>query len=213
MDENPFEEIEGVGKRKKGKTQLTIDEARVLLATCLAADGIGATAALCCLLLAMRAGEIVGLSPRSIDDGGRILRIDVAKTDAGIRLIEIPEVLRDRLPALAAASFDRHWGNRNVHRLCKKAGVTNVGPHALRGTHASLATQAASVTHRHYTKPSLSVSPAACARKALHISSNNSRRPSTAPGSALRASKASKSALGEFRSATALSARYWRCGL
>ncbi len=117
----------------------------------------------------MRAGELVGLSPRSIDDGGRILRIDVAKTEAGIGLIEIPEVLRDRLPALAAASFDRHWVNRQVHRLCKKAGVTDVGPHALRGTHASLATQAGatsqlvadtlghastSVTHRHYTKPS-----------------------------------------------------------
>jgi len=34
------------------------------------------------------------LKHMSIADGGRILRIDVAKTEAGVRLIEIPEVLR-----------------------------------------------------------------------------------------------------------------------
>jgi integrase len=169
MDENPFDGVEGVGRRKRGKTQLSIDEARAFVETCLAEESTGATAALCCLMLAMRSGEIVGLGARSIDDGGRILRIDVAKTEAGVRLIEIPEVLRDRLPALVAASFDRHFVNRQVHRLCRKAGVTDVGPHALRGTHASLATRAGatsqlvadtlghastSVTHRHYTKAS-----------------------------------------------------------
>ena len=165
---NPFAGIKGVGKRKRGKTQLTIDEARRFVATCLAEDSIHATAALCCLLLAMRAGEIVGLTPRAIDDGGRILRIerDTTKTDAGARLIEVPDVLRDRLPALAAASITRHQINHHVHRLCKDAKVTDVGPHALRGTHASLATRAGAtsqlvagtlghastdITHQHYT--------------------------------------------------------------
>ncbi len=169
LEGNPFGGVEGVGKRKKGKTQLTIDEARTMVTTCLADESIGATAALCCLLLAMRSGEIVGLSSRSIDDGGRILRIDVAKTEAGVRLIEIPDVLRDRLPALADATITRHFVNYHVHRMCRLAGVTDVGPHALRGTHASLATRAGAtsqlvadtlghastdITKRHYTKRS-----------------------------------------------------------
>ena len=188
MSRNPFERVEGVGKRKKGKTQLTIDEARKFIDTCLnyehpvmRADGrnktrasqldpqVGVTAAMCCLILAMRASEIAGLTPRSIDDGGRVLRVfrSTTKSDAGERLLEVPEMLQDRLPALAAAEISRHQINNWVHRLCKVAGVTDVGPHALRGTHASLATRAgatsqlvagslghasSAVTHRHYTK-------------------------------------------------------------
>ncbi len=167
LSSNPFEGIDGVGKRKRGKKQLTIDESRKFLATCLAVDDIGATAALCCLVLAMRCGEIVGLTGRSIDDNGRIVRIDEAKTAAGVRLIEVPEMMRDRMPALAAANIDRHWINREVHRMCALAGVEDVGPHALRGTHASLATRAGAtsqlvadtlghasttVTTQHYTQ-------------------------------------------------------------
>ncbi len=185
---NPFEKVEGVGKRKKGKGQLTIDEARKFVDACLnyqhpemRGDGrnrmrtpkldpqIGVTAAMCCLILAMRASEIAGLSPRSIDDGGRVLRVfrDTTKSDAGERLLEVPEILRDRLPALAATTISRYQVNNWVHRICKAAGITDVGPHALRGTHASLATRAGAtsqlvagslghasteVTHRHYTK-------------------------------------------------------------
>ncbi len=188
LERNPFAKVEGVGKRRKGKTQLTIDEARKFINTCLnyehppvRADGrnktrssqldpqVGVTAAMCCLILAMRASEITGLTPRSIDDGGRVLRIfrSTTKSDAGERLLEVPEMLQDRLPALAAAEISRHQINNWVHRLCKVAGVTDVGPHALRGTHASLATRAgatsqlvagslghasSAVTHRHYTK-------------------------------------------------------------
>ncbi|MCP4467737.1 MAG: tyrosine-type recombinase/integrase [Halieaceae bacterium] len=188
LSNNPFAEVEGVGKRKKGKTQLTIDEARRFLDVCvnythptMRADGrnkmrtpkldpqVGVTAAMCCLLLAMRAGEIAALTPRSIDDGGRVLRIfrDGTKTDAGERLLEVPDVLRDRLPALAAADISRYQVNAWVHTMCKVAGVADVGPHALRGTHASLATRAGAtsqlvagslghasteVTNRHYTR-------------------------------------------------------------
>lgn len=164
---NPFAGIKGVGKRKRGKKQLTIDEARRFVDVCLAEDSIHATAALCCLLLAMRSGEIVKLTPRDIDDGGRVLRVEDAKTEAGNRLIEVPEVLRARLPALAAAEYTRHRVNHHVHRLCKVAKVADVGPHALRGTHASLATRAGAssqlvadslghassdVTRQHYTE-------------------------------------------------------------
>jgi integrase len=169
LTNNPFAGIKGVGKRKRGKVQLTIDESRKFVDTCLAEDSTNATAALCCLLLAMRAGEICGLTPRAIDDGGRILRVErsTTKTEAGERLIEVPDVLRSRMPALAAAEMTRHRINHHVRRLCRLAGVTEVGPHALRGTHASLATRAGatsqlvastlghaktSVTEAHYTE-------------------------------------------------------------
>ncbi len=136
---------------------------------CQAEDSHATTAALCCLVLAMRSGEIVGLTPSSIDDDGRLLRVFEAKTDAGVRLIEIPEVLQERLPALAGATITHHFVNDHVRRLCKLAKVTLVGPHALRGTDASLATRAGArsqlvadtlghasthVAHHHYTKPS-----------------------------------------------------------
>lgn len=51
---------------------------------------------MCCLVLGLLAGEVADISARSIDDEGRILRVDESKTDAGIRLVAGPEVLRPR---------------------------------------------------------------------------------------------------------------------
>jgi integrase len=140
------------------------------MVVCLASDEDGATVVLCSLLLALRAGEVAAIGPRSIDDQGRILRVEESKTEAGIRLIEVPEVLQPRLDALAKApKKTRHWVATRGRRWCKLAGVTEVGPHALRGTHASLATRAgassqlvaatlghtsATVTEAHYTQQS-----------------------------------------------------------
>jgi integrase len=164
---NPFADVEGVGKRKRGKVQLTIDESRKLVGACLASDSTGATATLCCLLLALRASEVANISLRALDDGGRILRVMESKTEAGIRLLEVPDVLRPRMAALAELDVDRHWVGYHVRLWCERAGVTVVGPHSLRGTHASLATGAGatsqlvagslghastSVTEAHYTK-------------------------------------------------------------
>lgn len=168
---NPFSGIKGVGRRVRGKLQLTIDESRKFVATCMGENSPEATAALCCLLLALRSSEIVGLTARSIDDGGRVLRVWEKKGDGKTltahRLIEIPDVLQPRMLAMAEATLTRHTINHHVRRLCKLAGVTIVGPHALRGTHASLATRAGatsqlvastlghaktSVTEAHYTE-------------------------------------------------------------
>lgn len=166
---NPFADVDGVGKCKRGKEQLSIDESRTLMRSCLDSIDIGATATLVCLIMGLRASEVARISPRSIDDDGRVLRIDRAKTVAGDRLVEIPEVLRDRIIALAnSPARERHWVSRCVRGQCKRAGVTVVGPQALRGTHATLATSVGAtsqlvastlghastkVTERHYTKP------------------------------------------------------------
>ena len=78
ISRSPVEEVQGVGKRKHGKPQLRIDEARrwVGKATELAGRGeSGAVAALVSLLMGMRAYEIVTRVVRDLDDGGRLLWI------------------------------------------------------------------------------------------------------------------------------------------
>jgi len=94
------EEVQGVGKRKHGKPQLRIDEARrwVAKATEMAGQGeSGAVAAFVSLLMGMRASEITTRVPRDLDDGGRLLSIPDAKTEAGKRIRQVPEVLQPYL--------------------------------------------------------------------------------------------------------------------
>ncbi len=171
MSSNPFEGIEGKGRRKRGKKQLTRDEAKVLMDYCLEDPHVHTTAVLCCLVLGMRAGEIIKLTPRSLDMGGTIVRIErsTTKSDAGERLLEIPSCLKDRMPALCSATLNNTQLYRRSLMMCRRAGVEQVGPHALRGTHASLARAvgatsqlvssalghaSTSVTEAHYTSQS-----------------------------------------------------------
>ena len=44
--------------------------------------------------MGLRAGEIVNIGRRDIDDNGRLLWIPDSKTEAGRRILEIPEILR-----------------------------------------------------------------------------------------------------------------------
>lgn len=169
VESNPWTEIEAVGRCKRGKPQLTIDESRKLVATCLASDRTDATAVLVCLLLGLRSAEVAAIDSRCLDDGGRLLRVPGTKTEAALRIVEVPEVLRDRLAAFAA---EPGWTTFRVYhavpRWCARAGVSRVSPHGLRGTHASLATSAGAtgalvaaqlghaseaVTKAHYSQP------------------------------------------------------------
>jgi integrase len=153
---DPFADIEPTGRCARGKPQLRVDEARRFLTTALAENSDAGLAAAMALLLAMRASEITNRVARDVDDGGRILWIERAKTRAGDRQLEIPEVLRPRLVALAAnrapgerlfGDVDRHWLGYHVRRLCKAAKVPVVPPHGLRGTHSSISAQAVPVDH------------------------------------------------------------------
>ena len=83
---NPLEEVTGVGRRRHGKAQLRIDEARRWQAKALqfADQGEeGAVAAMMALLMGMRASEIVSRVVRDLDDEGRLLWIPETKTEAG----------------------------------------------------------------------------------------------------------------------------------
>jgi integrase len=153
---NPAEGVRGQGRRRRGKTQLRIDEARRWrdVALALAPREPGALAALLTLYLSMRASEITGLRVRDVDDGGRVIWIAESKTEAGRRCIEVPEqpaTLRALLVALAgdrpgdALLFGRHWRDwprEWVQRICELAGVPRVTAHGMRGLGATLAVAA-----------------------------------------------------------------------
>lgn len=161
---NPWKDVEPVGKRRKGKAKLRVDEARALMATCMRLDDEAAVAAMCGLLLGFGASEIVERVGRDVDDGGAILWMDHGKTENRERNVEVPllpeplepEWLRRKLAELAAeagpagylwragsrskkAHRDRNWVLDNVKRICRLAGVPEVTSHGLRGTNATIA--------------------------------------------------------------------------
>jgi len=179
-DQALLADVKGEGKRRCGKQKLTLDESRKFLAACLELTasanakkrtaGIGSAMA---LLFGMRASEITDLPVRDLDAGGTVIRIAHAKSQAGIRALQVPEWFRPHLQRLAEGKspsqpligHNRSWLYRNVRALCRKAGVTEAPPHGLRGTHADLALMAAAtplsvskalghsstaVTFRHY---------------------------------------------------------------
>lgn len=174
IKENPFAEVRGVGKlRPRGKSlgksgnELRVKGARewYAKALALAADGDqGAIAGLTALLLGMRAGEIVSRRVRDLDEDaapGDLLWIPCSKTAAGRRTLEVPDVLRPHLLACAEGKAgDRHifelavgqphdngWIRRQVHRICKAAGVPVVTAHAMRGLLATLASERGMAGH------------------------------------------------------------------
>ena len=172
---DPFAGLEPTKPRGRGKPQLRIDEARAWVDLALAEDTDEGLAAAMAVLMGLRASEITQRVVRDVDDGARVLWIDRAKTRAGDRQLEVPEVLRPRLAALVAGrgggellwrdpKNDRHWLYRHVKRLCKLAGVPAVSPHGLRGTWSSIGAESmpvdqvaralghvsAAVTRRHY---------------------------------------------------------------
>jgi len=94
LQANPFAAIKGRGRRKRGKPQLRIEEARIFMTCCpeLAPRDDGTILALAYLLLGARAGEVVLRQVRDVDDGDRLLWIPDSKTEAGRRQLEVPNV-------------------------------------------------------------------------------------------------------------------------
>jgi integrase len=159
VSRSPIEEVQGVGKRRHGKPQLRIDEARrwVGKATELAGKGeAGAVAALVSLLMGMRASEITSRVVRDLDDEGKLLWIPDAKTEAGKRTLQVPEVLQPHLRALAKGKgsqdrlFGEHWRDwvrKWVKRICVAAKVPEVSAHGMRGLHSTLALEHGASAH------------------------------------------------------------------
>ncbi len=157
---NPFEAVKPVGRRRSGKPQLRIDEARKFMAVALQKAQAGDTLAvgvLLMLLLGLRASEVLQRPVRDLDDGGRILWISRGKTANARRRLQVPEVLQPLLRQLAQGRAPTAWlfGTTRsgrpkhleylwskVHALCQAAGVPVVCAHSLRGLHSTLALEA-----------------------------------------------------------------------
>lgn len=139
----------------RGKPQLRIDEGARLL-TALLADPRGtATLLMCCLLLGLRRGEALALTARDLDQGGAVLVVERGKTFRAARRLQVPDVLRPRLQALAAAAppgarlvaCGKNTLSDALHRHLAALGLPRVCPHSLRGLHATAAREAGATAH------------------------------------------------------------------
>jgi integrase len=164
VSEAPFATVKGIGRRNRGKPQLTGTEARALLDHCLTLPGDpGATGAVLCLVMGLRASEACSLQPRDLDAG--VAWIRGTKTEAAARRILIPDFVAEYLAAGVPLGISRFSLLGRVKTLCRAAGVPEVPPHGLRGTFASLSSaqglspfaamghSSSVVTDRHYTTP------------------------------------------------------------
>jgi len=160
LTHNPFAAVQPVGRRRSGKPQLRIDEARKFMAVALqeaqAGDAL-AVGVLLMLLLGLRASEVLQRPVRDVDDGGCVLWISRGKTRNSRRRLQVPEVLQPLLRRLAHGKEPAAWllGTTRtgrpkhleylwakVHALCAAAGVPVVCSHSLRGLHSTLAIEA-----------------------------------------------------------------------
>lgn len=160
---NPLADVEGVGRRRKGKKQLKLGTARIWYRKALdLANGgdEGAIAALFSIMLGMRATEIVTRRVHDLDTDREecdliwIPRRDT-KSDAGERTLELRDPLRTLVVALTEGKdhtaplfytlrsksglHDRDWVCAQVERICTLAGVDIVTTHGMRGLFGTIA--------------------------------------------------------------------------
>lgn len=149
---SPFADVKYIGEPRKGRDQLRLDEARILVESCLSRATRGSIAVLCYLVLGVRQGELRALTGRDVDDGGTLLWIARGKTKSAKRHLEVPAFLAAHLARLAAEvgqlgrvfPGSKEWVRRHTDAACTVAGVPRVTPHGLRGTHSTLAVRGGS---------------------------------------------------------------------
>lgn len=174
---DPTVKVRPTGQPNRRHEQLRFSEARALLAHCLAELEGGDQAALVPLLIlttGLRASEVANLNVRDVDEDGAVVWVADAKTKAG-RRTQATDWLAPHLGAYIDGRIGRlfpergrHWVYDNVNRLCAAAGVPEVGPHGLRRTHITAASEGGAtaaqamaamgwtsmdVGRRHYIRP------------------------------------------------------------
>ena len=156
---DPFDAVQPIGRKRAGKPQLHIDEARrwAKTATELAEGGDRmALAGLMLLLMGLRASEALLRQVRDVDDDAQVLWIPRGKTASARRRLLVPSSIQGLMrqqcagrrpeellfPALTGGRISNASLHKKVHKICDLAGVPRVCPHSLRGLHSTLAVQA-----------------------------------------------------------------------
>lgn len=159
---DPLEQVEIQGRKKRGKKQLHIDEAKRFVAEALEHhDDPLALACAAMVYTGLRPGEIMGLQVRDLDANGTLLWVEKSKTEAGKRGVEVAgefqpylkvlaqgreswDYLFDFKPERSRACHDERKQRvdallRRTRSLCKAAGLPVVCSHSMRGLHSTLA--------------------------------------------------------------------------
>jgi len=162
VEQNPFVEVQKIGKANKGKLQLRTDEAKRLSNYLIERASRGdyrALALLVQVLLGLRSGEVLGMKKRDLDCGGTQVVVEGTKNENAKRIVKlkdapiVQELLARRIAPLAPEALIFVPDARTVplsttslHKalvmFCKHAGVPQVCPHSLRGLNATLAVEA-----------------------------------------------------------------------
>lgn len=162
---NPLARVDPPRYEAKERPCLTADETRRLIDTCVTDGGWYGPMLLFMLSTGLRRGECTALTWADVDLTKRVVTVDKAvafvknrpilqgtKTRAGRRVVSLPDLAvmaLEMLPRpldLAVRIFVSGTGTTplpsNVrmalHRVCDRAGVRRIPPHALRHTHISL---------------------------------------------------------------------------
>lgn len=175
---NPFDDVDPIGRKNKGKPQLKKDDTRKLYRwLCVhAATDDRACAALMALTLGLRAHEVVGRTADHLDNDGTELMVTVSKTKAGVRAVRLPEVLQTALGQRAKTRTGRllpykaPWVRTATEWCCEQAGVAPVCAQALRGMYATATLEAG-------------IDPNAVARSLGHTNAKITRAAYAAAGS------------------------------
>jgi len=159
---DPLADVEVQGRKKRGKKQLHIDEAKRFVDEALKhADDPIALACAAMVYTGLRPGEIMGLQVRDLDADGTVLWVEKSKTEAGKRAVEVAEPFRPFLQGLARGRQSQDYLFdfkperiracqderkqridvllRRTRSLCTSAGLPVVCAHSMRGLHSTLA--------------------------------------------------------------------------
>lgn len=182
-----LDDVRVEGRRKRGKLKLTVDESAQFLAVALSMLDAkpkhdGPLIAVLPLLCGVSGREILDRRVRDIDASGTRLNITSGKTEHRERVVELPEIIRPYVqrftegksltnvlfPSRSGGTHHNRYALEWTHKVCQTAKVTQVCPHGLRGTHATIARGAGvlahvvagqlghgsqAVTERHYIDP------------------------------------------------------------
>ncbi len=161
ISQNPFQEVEPVGRESVGKKQLRVEEARIYAETAFRRfdeqQDVMALASVVPLYLGLRASEVLKRKVRDVDAGGALLWIDGGKTKNARRHLKVEaKELQERLLLLTYGRgpeeplfgygetgkprrYTALWAT--TQRICKAAGVPLVCPHSFRGLWATLSVE------------------------------------------------------------------------